>query len=443
MNILIANLKSDIPILNDDDETLLLKSRFETLHFPIGLGILATILKKEGYTIETYDSYIHGIELFYEKVTQMKPDVIMMTGYLGNYFYRFIKKVSKLLKQISPSSILLLGGPGASTIPKLFIDNTDIDYVCMEEGEELIVELLAALQGKYPVEEVKSVYYRNKNDQSCFTGVRDRFDKLSVWPDYDAFPIKKYIEYLNKTGRCWEISASRGCTNRCKFCKHGFQSKTTFYPIPEVIQHMQYVYDTYEIKRFNFLDDNFLFSKNRITKFLSALEAQNYDFEWRCIGRADGITVELISAMKERGLFGIGFGIESGSQKMLDVYKKRINIQKAKEKLLQIRKFIDFHASSIIGGPGENWGTIEETVKFIDDLELFNTSIAILTVFPGTQFYDDAIEQGLIQDQEAYCDNLGLIYRQPYINMSDLTDEELFEARRLIYKTAQKYGEYV
>jgi len=104
---------------------------------------------------------------------------------------------------------------------------------------------------------------------------------------------------------------------------------------------------------------------------------------------------------------------------------------------------VAIRATFIVGGPGENWNTVKETVRFIKQLKLNNAGVYILTLYPGTALYDEAIKNSFIRDEEAYCINLGPVYDNFYVNVSDLSDEDLLKARDILTETALEFGTYV
>ncbi|MDO8603571.1 MAG: radical SAM protein [Candidatus Omnitrophota bacterium] len=442
---MIANLKPHF----EGYQKRSLVQRFSTLHFPIGLGIIAAVLKEKRWDYDVYDSYVNGTTGgFLKRVEKLLPDVVLLSGFLGNYSYRFCIEIAKKIKKINRNIFIIIGGPMATTIPELLISHTLIDFVVKGEGELTIVELLDVIEKNFIKEQVRSVrgIYFKEGGKIIFTGERDRMMNLNaaLLPFYEAFPIEKYISYLKNSGRCWEISASRGCYGRCRFCKLTFGKRITCYSPELIIKHMLYVKENYGIERFNFVDDNFLNSPRSIEEFISLLKNKYPgEFKWRFQGRADRISMEMVERMAEVGLFDISFGIESGSQDMLNRYDKNLDIKKAILNLKSIKNLIDIHCTFIVGGPGENWGTVKETERFIRQLKLNNAAINILTLFPGTILYDEAIKSSFIRDEHRYAMNLGAMHVRPYVNISDMSNDDLLKAREMLTETAAGFGDYI
>jgi anaerobic magnesium-protoporphyrin IX monomethyl ester cyclase len=137
--------------------------------------------------------------------------------------------------------------------------------------------------------------------------------------------------------------------------------------------------------------------------------------------------------MAEAGCVLIGYGIESGSQKMLDVMKKGVTVEESKEAVRLTQKYLGWaDCSFMIGTPGENRETIQETIDFCKELDLAPEVIFFMTPYPGTELYRMALEAGRIKDEEEeeYVLNLGEQGEKIRINFSELTDEELFKAQQ-------------
>jgi radical SAM superfamily enzyme YgiQ (UPF0313 family) len=363
----------------------------------------------------------------------------MLSGFLGNQQYPFVEDVSRRVKEVSPSTCIILGGPMATTIPHLLARHTDVDYIVVGEGEGTIVELMDAIRGGRAASEVPGVFLGREHG-GRYVGPRERIRRLHQWPDYDAFPIRKYIDYLNGSGKGWEICTSRGCWADCRFCKTTFGRKITSYPLPQLVRHIREIVERYGVTRFSFVDDNFLNARGRVGEFLSLLQSDCPSIAWRFQGRADAIRPGDVEEMIGMGLYDISFGLESGSQAMLNRYRKKLDLRKAVANLLDIREMLDFHATFILGGPGENWETVAETESLIRTLRLGQAYVGFLTLFPGTGLYEDARRAGMIPDEDAYCRSIGTIYEHVCTNMSDLSDAELLTARDRLTGAAGSFG---
>jgi anaerobic magnesium-protoporphyrin IX monomethyl ester cyclase len=407
----------------------------KTLHFPMGLGlILAAIRSKTDFNLSVLDNYVPGLsfEDILEKIRADSPTYILLSGFLGNYQYRFIVNAINRLKEVSPSSVVIIGGPMASCIPKLLIEKTFVDFVVIGEGEATIVDLLLKLDSGDSVESCEGIAFRSANGATTVTPARARIKELDEYPypAYDLFQMTHYTEYIRKTGRCWEISNSRGCYAKCGYCRLTFGQKITFRPYDHILNEVRYIIENYGIHRFNFVDDNFLNSPRQVLEFVDALKAFEYDIQFRFQGRADKLTPELAKLLIDVGCFDISIGMESGSQRILDDMQKYLNVEKAAENIRGVLSLgVSIHATFIVGMPEEDFSTIKDTIDFIKYTNLPFVSTGILTPFPDTRIYTLAKERGLIPDDHRYCLELGRVYEIPYVNLTKFSDEQLIAWR--------------
>jgi anaerobic magnesium-protoporphyrin IX monomethyl ester cyclase len=432
-SIYLFNLES--PIISSCD------NKWKTRHFPAGLGLIAGVLRYENHKIRVLDNYVTNfdIENIVDEVKKYRPDFLLFTGFLGNYQYGFLKNISQHLRQLCPHAIQIMGGPMATTIPELILNKFALNYVVLGEGEETILDLLDALLRGRPPSEVKGIGFRDKDGQIIITNKRPRIKDLSKMPlpPYELFDMGYYIDYLKETGRCWELSASRGCIGRCTFCKLTFGKELSFRPIENIIEEMRFIKHRYGIDRFNFVDDNFLNVGKKVEEFISALKSCNDKFRFRFQGRIDKVDRTLAKRLREVGCLGISFGLESGSDKILTNIRKRYDVKQAEENLKAVLdEGLEVHTTFIVGTPLEDESTIEDTKQFINRIGLPHVSAGILTPFPGTEVYSLAISRGLIADEENYCENLGVVYEDVYVNLTQYPDETLIRWRDEINKLA-------
>lgn len=420
----------------DDDGTESINSgKFKTLHFPMGLGlILAAVQQNRDDDITVLDNYIPGtsFEEIVKEVEKNTPDDILLSAFLGNYQYGFMKHAIRELKAASPSTNIIMGGPMASCIPELLIDKTPLDIVVYGEGEDTILDLLHHLDEKKDLATCPGLAYRHADGSIIKNKPRVRIKELDKYPipAYDLFDTQPYVDYIKKSNRCWEISTSRGCYARCNYCRLTFGNKISFRPFEHVFEEIDHVVTKFGINRFNFVDDNFLNSPRQVLSFVEALKTAKHKIEFRFQGRADRLTRELGAALRDVGCFDVSMGIESGSQTILDNMGKKLDIQKATANIQDVLdEKLQIHATFIVGMPIESHETISDTLAFIKRSGLPYVAAGILTPFPDTGIYDLAKERGLITDDDAYCESLGRTYEIPYINLTEHSNEQLLQWR--------------
>ncbi|MEW5946889.1 MAG: radical SAM protein, partial [bacterium] len=338
-----------------------------------------------------------------------------------------------------------VGGACATSIPRIMMENNPVDVVCIGEGEATCSGVLRALSGGGGLDGVDGIWFRDGGGGIVRTPPRAPARDLDALPHpaWELFPMDVYVRNpigavnVNKWidgGRRGDVqknsmnlTPSRGCVYKCTFCYHDFMGFGYRYRSPEnIVEEMKLIKDRYGVEYFHFTDDCFVTSRRHVMRFCDLLLRENPGIEWGCAGRVNLMTEELIARMREAGCVLIGYGIESGSQKILDSIKKRVSVEKAKEAVRLTQKYMGWaDCSFIVGLPGETKDTIRETVDFCKELALTPEVIFFATPYPGTELYDLALKTGKIRDEEQYILTLGEQGEKVRVNFTDFSDAEL------------------
>ena len=227
------------------------------------------------------------------------------------------------------------------------------------------------------------------------------------------------------------VVSSRGCPYQCIYCYHDFMGmKYRHRSAQNILDEITYLVKNYGVDYIHFLDDDFVIDRKHVMHFCDLLIESGLNIQWGSTGRVNLMTEELLKKMAEAGCVWIGYGIESGSQNMLDVMKKRVTVEQAKNALILSRKYIpQIDTSFMVNTPGESIESMIETIEFCKELDLSPEVIFFATPYPGTELYDIAVKQGLIVDEEEFVLNLWEQGEKISVNFSNLTDEKLRETR--------------
>jgi len=156
---------------------------------------------------------------------------------------------------------------------------------------------------------------------------------------------------------------------------------------------------------------------------------------------SQALSEDLITTMADAGCVLIGYGIESGSQKMLDLIKKKVTVKQAKDAIILTKKYLGWaDCSLMIGYPGETKDTIRETIDFCKELDLAPEVIFFLTPYPGTELYSIALKQGKIKDEENYMLGLGEQGEKIRVNFTDFNDNELYKIQENMIKELKAWN---
>jgi len=417
--------------------------------FPLGLGYIASSLIEEGHGVEVMD--INGLRLPKDEVEDRIRRADFDAAGIGGIIttYRYIKWLVLMLKKYHPEKTIIIGGSVGTSIPEIMLENNPVDIICMGEGEETVKDLAGVLEKRGDLSGVKGICYRDEDGRIRHTARRaviSDLDSLPL-PAWDLFPMDEYLKnpvgapnrnkWVDGSADCdsplsMNISATRGCPYQCIYCYHDFMGAKYRNRSPQnVVNEIRLLYEKYDIPYFHFIDDEFALRKEFVYEFCGLMKELNAEtgnrITWGCTGRANLVNEEMIKAMAESGCTLLGYGIETGSQKMLDLIKKQVTVRQAREAVRLTKKYMGWVSVSLmIGYPGETKESIKATVDFCKELDLAPQTIFFLTPYPGTELYMMARKDGRIEDEEAYILNLGEQGEKVRVNFTDFTDDELY-----------------
>lgn len=423
---------------------------------PLGLGYIASVLLQEGHKVEIWDINASrwSKEEVEKKIKNSSYDIAGIGGIIT--VYKYVKWLVNLLKKYHPEKKIVIGGSLGSSIPELMLKKNPVDIICIGEGEETAEELFNLLENGGDLHSVKGIWFKDDNGSICVNERRKPIKNLDSLPlpVWDLFPMDIYLK--NPVGapnrNKWvdgsstegalsmNLFASRGCPYQCIYCYHDFMGQGYRCRSPEsVINEIKILYQRYKVKYFHFIDDEFVMRKEFVYKFCSLIKELMKEIKekitWGCSGRANLMSEDLISVMANSGCTLIGYGMESGSQKMLGLIKKRFTVEQAKNAVKWTKKYLGWaDCSFMIGYPGETEETIQQTINFCKELDLVPEVIFFITPYPGTELYKIALAKGKIKDEEQYILNLGEQGEKVRVNFTDFSDEELTKIKEDMVK---------
>ena len=369
---------------------------------PWGLSVLASILRKEGYNVMLQDceALRYDFDKACREILKFEPDIVgisAVTISINNS-----ATLAKMLKDINKNIRILIGGAHISGIPRKtmeYFPAFDIGVIC--EAEETIIELVENISDKNEYKHIKGIIYRD-NGELVITEPRQvtrNLDSLP-FPAYDLLPyIPKYYKPLAfsfKRLPCISLVSSRGCYGQCTFCDRTVSGKKMrFHSAEYIVEFITKMVNDYGAKEINFLDDLFVANKKRLYDFKELIKKKDLDIVWTGNGRIDSISQENLKIMKETNCWLMSYGIESGSQEVLDSIKKNITLE-------QIRRVIDWTKKEkieikgffMLGHLQETKETLKKTQDFIMSLPIDYLSITVLSPLPNTFDYENADKYG-------------------------------------------------
>lgn len=368
-----------------------------------GLCYLAAVTRQHGFNTSIVDAEALNLntEKTVDSILSFEPDYVGITA--TTQLIRSAAAVAKEIKNRGPKIKVIIGGVHVTALPKeTLLENSCFDYAVIGEGEETLVELLNALETKKDLELVKGLAIRQPVNNVFLTEKRPFIKNLDTlpYPAFDLLPnmARYYRVSTQSVNRLPALSlvTSRGCPGKCTFCDtsvHGHIPRA--HSAEYVANLMKILNKEYGAKSILFDDDNFLTFRPRLKELVKIIKSEGLDLTWSCMGRVDMADFETLRIAKSGGCWQIMYGIETGSQKLLDFYKKNITLEQiehaikvTKQAGLKIKGFIMF------GNPLETRDSIKATIGLIKRLDLDDVSISFFTPFPGSAIYKEVENYG-------------------------------------------------
>jgi anaerobic magnesium-protoporphyrin IX monomethyl ester cyclase len=368
--------------------------QFNLSTIPLGLGYIAAVLEKTGFSSNILDMSVSDmqIEELERKLAKIKPDIVGITSMTCSYPNAV--KVAKAVKRWNPDINVVIGGVHATFMFEEVLRTVpEIDVVVRYEGEFTMPELADALDKKSGLENVKGIAFREGN-RVVSTPLRAQIENLDDLP-YPAHHLLEpsVEEYIGSYGvRNFPIITTRGCPFGCIYCStmafHGRKYRTR--SVSKVMEELEYLIEKFKVNNISFVDDNFTMQNDRVFKLCDEIKKRKLSIDWGCSARVDQVTENLLKTMKEAGCKDIFFGIESASQRVLDLVNKRFTLKQAKNAVKKAEEIgIRTHCSFIIGLPGETSRSLSKMMSFIDEAKPTGRVLPnVLEVLPGTELME-------------------------------------------------------
>ena len=409
---------------------------------PVGISYLGAVAYKSGHDVLLIDSGINTIPSIVNKVRTVNPEIIGVTCWTIDR--AMVWNLCNELKEAVPKAFLIIGGPHATIYPDHIFKKTHASAVVTGEGEATLLDFLISMEHGDDLREVAGLTLRNEDGTAFFTSPRLPIENIDSIPlpyykGFEDFSFNRYGGFPLLPRPTAATISSRGCVFDCSYCAsvRFWGKRWRFRSADDVLEEIGTLVEEYGIRSIFFFDDNFPVNKQRVFRICEGITNNRWDIKWSCCSHVKMANRELLKAMKNSGCVSIDFGVESGSDKIL----KNINKRQTSD---DIEKAFDLvHESGIlpraylmVGNPGEDESTIDETIDLIDRIKPSSSiGAAILMLLPGTPIYEGAARNGYISD-EFWLENDGVPF-----NLQESSLEKLQTMRkRLMLSIARNKG---
>ncbi|AEC52607.1 methyltransferase [Pyrococcus sp. NA2] len=365
---------------------------------PLGLAYLASMVREE-HDVKIIDGIAEDLTFsdVMKRIKRYDPDIVGITATTSAMYDAYT--VAKIAKRINEDVFVVMGGPHVTFTPELTMKECPcIDAVVRGEGELTFKELVEALEKNRPLKGILGLSYRKENGKIKNEPPRpliQNIDEIPM-PSYDLLPMDRYKVDGTPFGT---IMTSRGCPFNCVFCSSSLQfgKRWRGHSVDRVIEELSILRNEYGKKEIEFLDDTFTLNRKRAIDIAMRIKREGLDITWTASSRVNTFNEKIAKAMKEGGCHTIYFGIESGSQRILDFIGKGITPKQSIDAVKTAKKAgLRTLGSFIIGFPDETREEVETTIRFAKKVGVDFAQFTIATPYPGTRLWAYAVEHNLL-----------------------------------------------
>ena len=374
---------------------------------PIGIMSLSSVLKANGHECIMFDQANPETpnEKIIEAILEQKPDLVGLS-FLSTTSYPYAKLTARAIREAVPDAKIAFGGVFA-TLNALQVKEQCpyVDFVCRGDGEQLILDLLPKLDDP---SEVLGLTWA-KNGKIVHNPDRKLERALDQWPfpDRESLPLE-FVESMPldvpvvlSHDKFTTMQTSRGCPWPCIFCDIPIfnEGKWRYRSAESVVEEFK-VLQAQGYQSVYFVDDHFLLQPKRIEAICEGIIREGITVKWGVEGRVDSVVQKLFPLMAKANCRIIMFGIESGSQKILDRLKKQQTLEQIEVAVKNAKKSgIEIvHGFFVVGSPDETEEDMKKTFKFAARLPLDTFGFNRLCVYRGTPLWHEYMDRGLVND---------------------------------------------
>jgi radical SAM superfamily enzyme YgiQ (UPF0313 family) len=367
---------------------------------PLGLLYLAGyLIKHSDFDVEVLDAQVENLDYsaLQKRIQGISPDVVGITTM--TFTLVDVIKTARIVKKINRDIVVILGGVHVNIYPYETINLPGIDFLVLGEGEEAFYELLLHLDDKKRLKQISGLVFK-LDGEIIDTGKKPYIQNLDAFPFPARYitPYHKYNSLIAKRSPITTMITSRGCPKRCIFCYRPHMGKIFRARSPQNVVNEMEECTKMGIYEFLIYDDTFSIDRQRMIAICEEIEERGLEIGWDIRARVDTVDRTVLEKLKKANCERIHYGVESGSQEILDTLQKGITCKQIRETFRMTKEAgISTLAYFMLGCPGETEVHIQKTIELMKELEPDFVHITVFTPFPGTPIYLSGLRDGLIK----------------------------------------------
>jgi radical SAM superfamily enzyme YgiQ (UPF0313 family) len=362
----------------------------------IGTLVLAAVARTRGHRVHVVDGKRTGtpVDAVAERVAALRPDHVGISA--TTISIHNAARIAERLKALVPGAAITVGGPHVSAVPERTLETfAGFDYGIVGEGERSWFDLIARLEAGADPRAVEGLVWRDggavrANPRAAYLD-GDELDQLPepAWDLVPDFPLRFQPNVFNyRATPVASVVTSRGCPFSCTFCDRSTSGRRGRYHSADYVVAMCRRLERLGVRHILFYDDLFTVKHSRVVALCERFLAEGFRFTWSCNSHPNLLDAPTLALMRRAGCWQIAYGIESGSQRVLDLVKHEVRIPRMLETLRLTRAAgIQVKGLFMMGHPNETADTLEETIAFLRTAPLDLAQVTKFTPYPGTPSY--------------------------------------------------------
>lgn len=375
---------------------------------PMGLGCIARATQEAGHEIKIIN-LMEQEDVFKAlgvSISEFEPDVIGIS--VRNIDDQVMAAPRFLLEPVKSmitfcrdhtDSTIVIGGAGYSIFPQNALEYLEADMGIQGEGEQSFLLLLERLRNKSDLAGIPGLYLPKKGLQ-CKRNLSIKLDNYSIpLPEVHLWPPSK----IKKQEIWMPFQTRRGCFMNCSYCSTALiegkviRKRDLVHVVRILSKYIEAGFD-----HFFFVDNIFNIPLSYAKSLCDRIIEEGLDISWRCILYPWKVDEDLVEKMAAAGCIEVSLGFESGSRQILQNMNKRYCPEEVRKISTTLKKYnIKRTGFLLLGGPGENKKTLQESLEYADSLDLESMKVtAGIRIYPNTLLAQQAIKEGLIKSND-------------------------------------------